>query len=216
MQAIKKTCTLRISEKPTKFIDLKELRINEMSVKVRLASVPKFAECEYHPAQIRFYEKMTELVYKALNLNSVCNFIKELIERFSINEDIEVRIMRLPSYKSRIIGVTEKGRIIDEQLHGRSWKNKNLIDIFPNCHFPDKLSKPHWSVGLRGYILNSSIRALIHELLHKSGIHDEKEVRKITEQYYRQFRRKYLKQFDKELKPILKEWKEIEKSIGLQ
>jgi len=187
-----------------------------MSVKVRLALVPEFAEREYHPTQIKFYEKMTELVYKALNLNSVRNFVKELTERLSINEDVEVRIMRLPSYKSRIVGVTKNGRIIDEQLHGRLWKNRNLIDIFPSSHFPDKLSEPCWSIGLRGYILNSSIQALIHELLHKSGIHNEKEVRKITEQYYKQFRCKYLKQFDKELKPILKEWKEFEKSIGLQ
>jgi len=43
---------------------------------------------------------MTELVYKALNLDSVHSFIKELAERFSINKEIEVRIMRLPSYRS--------------------------------------------------------------------------------------------------------------------
>ena len=43
---------------------------------------------------------MTELVYKALNLDSVHSFIKELAERLSINKEIEVRIMRLPSYRS--------------------------------------------------------------------------------------------------------------------
>ncbi|MEX2701668.1 MAG: hypothetical protein Q6368_001150 [Candidatus Baldrarchaeota archaeon] len=90
--------------------------------------------------------------------------------------------MRLPSYKSRIIGITKKGRIVHEQLRGRSWKDRNLIDIFPDCHFLGKLSKPCWRVGLRGYILNSSLRTLIHEMLHKSGIHDE-EVRKMTEYF---------------------------------
>jgi len=84
--------------------------------------------------QIKFYEKMTELVYKALNLDSVHSFIKELAERFSINKEIEVRIMRLPSYKSKIIGVTRKGRIVHEQLRGRSWEDRNLIDIFPDCY----------------------------------------------------------------------------------
>ena len=64
-----------------------------MSVKFRLAAVPNFAEYEYHPHQIKFYEKMTELVYKALNLDSVHNFIKELAERLSTNKEIEVRIM---------------------------------------------------------------------------------------------------------------------------
>ena len=94
-------------------------------------------------------------------------------------------------YKSKIIGVTRKGRIVHEQLHERSWKDRNLIDIFPDCHFLGKLYKPCWSVGLRGYILNSSLRALIHEMLHKSGMHNE-EVRKTTEYFYKEFRRKHL------------------------
>ena len=113
-----------------------------MSVKFRLAAVPNFAGYEYHSHQIKFYEKTAELVYKALNLNSVHSFIKELAERLSINKEIEVRIMQLPSYKSRIIGITKKGRIVHEQLRGRSWKDRNLIDIFPDCHFLGKLSKP--------------------------------------------------------------------------
>ncbi|RJS83385.1 hypothetical protein CW709_01275, partial [Candidatus Bathyarchaeota archaeon] len=89
-----------------------------MSVKVRLASVPNFAEKEYHPDQIKFYEKMTELIYRALTLDSVYNFIKDLVQRLSIKGEIEIRVMRLPSYKSRIIGITNKGRIVDIQLHG--------------------------------------------------------------------------------------------------
>ena len=159
---------------------------------------------------------MTELIYRALTLDSVYNFIKDLVQRLSIKGEIEIRVMRLPSYKSRIIGITNKGRIVDIQLHGRSWKDKNLIDIFPNCLFPNKFSRPCWGIGLRGFILNASIQALIHEFLHKSGIYDETQVRETTKEYYKIFRHKYLKQFDKEITPLLREWKRFEKSLGLR
>lgn len=185
-------------------------------IKVRLASIPNFAKDEYHPDQIKFYRKISELMHKALNLDPVCNFIKELVEFGNIRKDIELRIMRLPSWKSKIFGIDKKGRIIDQQLHGRAWKDKPLIDIYPDCHFPNKLSKPIWRVGIRGFILNSIIRGIIHEFLHKSGLKDEDEVIEQTKQHYRDFRRKYLKQFDEDVKPLLKEWKDFEKSIGLR
>lgn len=185
-------------------------------VKARLASIPNFVKKEYHPDQIKFYEKMSALMYKTLNLDSVCNFLKNLVGFLKIRKGIELRIMRVPSWKSRIFGINKKGRIIDEQLHGRTWKDKPLIDIYPDCYFPSKLSKPIWRVGIRGVILNSIIRGVIHELLHKSGLKDEDEVKEQAEQHYQDFRRKYLKQFDEDVKSLLKEWKDFEKSIGLR
>jgi hypothetical protein len=143
-----------------------------------------------------------------LNLNSVSDFLKGLIVTLNIRKDIEVRIMGLPSFRSKIFGINKKGKILDEQLHGRSWKNKPLIDVFPDRLFPDKLSTPLLSVGLRGFILNSSVRAIIHEMLHKSGLNDETRVRELTEYYYKDFRRKQIQAFNDELKPLLKEWKE--------
>jgi hypothetical protein len=185
--------------------------MNTGKITIRLAPIPSFAKDEYHPDQIEYYAKITELVHKALNLDSVRDFLNELIEIRGISEDVEVRIMRLSSYKSKILGIDKKGKILDEQSYGRSWKKKPLVDIFPNRLFPDKLSKPSWSIGLRGLILNSSIRAIIHELLHKSGLNDEKIVRELTEHYYKNFRRKYIQTFNDELKPLLKEWKQFEK-----
>jgi hypothetical protein len=185
--------------------------MNTEKITIRLAPIPDFAKDEYDPSQIEYYAKMTELVYRTLNLDSISDFLKELITILNIREDVEVRIMRLPSYKSKIFGISKKGKILDEQLYGRSWKKKPLVDIFPNRLFPDKLSKPFWSVGLRGLTLNSSIRAIIHELLHKSGLSDEKEVRELTEHYYKDFRRKYIQAFNDELKPLLTEWKQFEK-----
>lgn len=178
-------------------------------ITIRLAPVPDFAKDEYSPSQIEFYAKITDLVYRALNLGSVRDFLKELVVTLDIRKNIEVRIMRLPSYRSKILGINKKGRILDEQLHGRSWKNKPLIDVFPDRLFPDKLSTPLLSVGLRGFILNSYVRAIIHEILHKSGLNDEARVRELTEHHYRDFRRKQIQAFDDELKPLLKEWKQL-------
>jgi hypothetical protein len=178
-------------------------------ITIRLAPVPDFAKDEYSPSQIEFYAKITDLVYRALNLDSFNSFLKELVVTLDIRKDIEVRIMRLPSYRSKILGISKKGRILDEQLHGRSWKNRPLIDVFPDRLFPDKLSTPLLSVGLRGFILNSSVRAIIHEILHKSGLNDETRVREIAEHYYKDFRRKQLQVFDEELKPLIREWKQF-------
>jgi hypothetical protein len=189
----------------------KVLKMNNAKLTIRLAAIPNFAREEYHQDQIEYYAKITELVYKALNLNSVDAFLEELSEILGIGEVVEVRIMRLPAWKSKIFGISARGKILEEQLYGRSWKKKPIVDIFPNRLFPDKLSKPFWSVGLRGLILNSSIRAVIHELLHKSGLSDEKKVRELTEHYYKDFRRKYIQTFNDELKPLLKEWKKFEK-----
>ena len=119
--------------------------------------------------------------------------------------------MRLPAYKSKIYGISNKGKILEQQLYGRAWKKKPLIDIFPNCLYPGKKVEPFWNIGLRGFVLNSSIRAVIHELLHKSGLHNETEVRELTDFYYKQFRRKHIQQFDDEIKPLVRDWKKFEK-----
>jgi hypothetical protein len=179
-------------------------------ITVRLASVPNFAQDEYHQKQIEYYSRFTELVYKALSIDSVDCFLKELVDILGIRE-VEVRIMRLPSYKSKMFGISKKGKILEQQLYGRAWKKKTLVDIFPNCLYPDKESEPFWNVGLRGFVLNSSIRAVIHELLHKSGLHDETKVRELTERYYKEFRIKHSQRFDEEMKPLVREWKKFEK-----
>ena len=190
--------------------------MDNRKITIRLAPIPNFAKDEYHPNQIDYYAKITELVYKAFNLDAVSDFLTELIEILRMSEDVEIRIMRLPSYKSKISGIDKRGKILGVQLYGRSWKKKPLVDIFPNCLFPHKLSKPFWSVGLRGLILNSSIRTIIHELLHKSGLNSETKVRELTEHYYRYFRRKYIQTFNQESKPLLKEWKKFEKQNSLR
>ncbi len=188
----------------------KETTIGNDKIVIRLASVPNFAPNEYHQKQIEYYSKFTELVYKSLSMKPICGFLQELTKNLGIGE-VEIRIMRLPSYKSKVFGISNKGRIIDQQLYGRAWKKKPLVDIFPDCIFPEKESEPYLNMGLRGYIINGSIRTVIHELLHKSGLHNEAEVRELTEGYYREFRKKYIQKFDVEIKPLVREWKKFEK-----
>ncbi len=183
--------------------------MSNSKITIRLASVPNFAPNDYQK-QIEHYSKFTELVYRALNTDSVNDFLKELIGILGIDE-VQIRIMRLPSYKSYILGVTKKGKILEQQLYGRAWKKKPLVDIFPNCLYPEKKSEPFWSIGLRGFILNCSIRAVIHEVLRKSGLHDEAKVRELTKRHYKEFRSKYIQSFNEEIKPLVREWKKFEK-----
>jgi len=185
-------------------------KMSKGKITIRLASVPNFAPSKYHQKQIEHYSRFTELVYKALSLDSVDSFLKGLIETLGISE-VEVRVMRLPSYKSKIFCIGKKGKILEQQLYGRAWKKKPLVDVFPNCLYPSNDSEPCWSVGLRGFVLNGSIRAVIHELLHKSGLNDETKVRELTEHYYKDFRNRYLEMFNDEIKPLVKEWKRFEK-----
>lgn len=183
-----------------------------VEILIKLADVPNFAKDEYHPTQIKIYSEFTKLTFQALNLTSIQDFIKELANTLNLKH-VKVRVMRLPSKKDKIM-LTRNLRFVGEQLKGRVGPNL-LIDIFPDLLWPNRLSSPYFSIAPRGFILNNTIRALIHEMLHLSGIIDENEVRKLTDEYYKVFRRKYLIYFDNEIKPLLKNWKKIESELGL-
>jgi hypothetical protein len=181
-----------------------------------LASKSKYAKAPYHPDQVALYFKLTELTFKALNLPSVSEFTEKLAESLGI-EKVDARILRMPSPRSRFKLEEKEGKahIVMEELHGRSWRTNISIDIYPDLLWPIKDQKPSLSIGIRGYILNSTIRAVIHEMLHQSGIHDEGEGRRLTDQHYKSFRSAYLNRFEEEFKSILKEWKKAEKDFGL-
>lgn len=182
-----------------------------------LASKSKYAKAIYHPDQVALYFKFTELTFKALNLPSVSEFTEKLAASLGI-EKVDVRILRMPSPRSRFKLEEKEGKahIVIEELRGRSWRTNISIDIYPDLLWPIKDQKPSLSIGIRGYILNSTIRAVIHEMLHKSGVHDEAEARRLADQHYKEFRRTHLSCFEEEFKPILKKWKKTEKKIGLR
>jgi len=186
-------------------------------ITITLTDVPKYLRFQYHPDQVAFYSKFTELTFKALMLPSVAEFMENLASALGL-EKLDVSVMRLPARRSRIELVKREGKIhlVREELHGAAVKRCDVILVWPSLIWPNKKAKPWGSVGIRGFMLNSVIRAVIHEMLHKSGAKDEDEVRKATEQHYKSFRYTYLSRFDEEFKPILKEWKRIEKEMRLR
>ena len=183
---------------------------------VKLTDIPKYVRLEHHPDQVALYSKWTELTFKALRLPSVSEFMENLACTLGL-EKLEVLVMRLPARRSRIELVKKEGKIhlVREELHGGAVRKRDVILIWPDLLWPNKKAKPSWGVGIRGFMLNSMIRAVIHEMLHKSGMRDENEVRELTNQHYKDFRRLYLSRFEVEFEPLLKEWKQIEMEIGL-
>jgi len=50
-----------------------------------------------------------------------------------------------------------------------------------------------------------ALKAIIHEILHKSGIHDEAEVVMLADRHFERFKHAYYSQFEGELKILLEE-----------
>jgi len=186
-------------------------------ITVTLTDVPKYLRFEYHPDQVAFYSEFAKLMFKALLLPSVAEFMENLANALGLGK-LNILVMRLPARRSRVEFVEKDGEIhlVLEELHGAAVRKRDVVLVWPDLIWPNKKVRPWGSVGIRGFILNSTIRAVIHEVLHKSGIKDENEVRRATEQHYKSFRRTYLTRFDEEFKPILKEWKRIEKEMRLR
>jgi len=186
-------------------------------ITIRLAEVPKFAREEYHSDQVAHYSKFTELTFKALNLPSVIEFMEHIAENLTLKA-VQVRILRMPNGGRKASPIQKEGRthLVIEYRKGSFGKRRGFIDIYPDLIWPSRLIKPKERVGIRGFILNSAIKALIHEMLHQSGIHNEAEVRRLTDQLYKEFRRTSLSHFEEEFRPILKEWKRMEKMKGLR
>jgi len=186
-------------------------------ITVTLQDVPKCLRLEHHPDQVALYSKFTELTFKALRLQSVAEFMENLASTLGI-EKLEILVMRLPARRSRIEFVKEEGKlhVVWEELRGGAIRKRAVILVWPDLIWPDKKAKPSWSVGIRGFVLNRTIKTVIHEMLHKSGVRDEDEVRRLADQHYKNFRHIYLSHFEVEFNAILKEWKQMEKAMRLR
>lgn len=182
-----------------------------------MAEIPEFARDEYHQHQVAFYSKFTELTFRALNLPSVVEFMDKLAETLNLKA-VEVRVLRMPSSRRSANLVQKEGRthLVIEYRKGVFRRGRGLIDIYPDLLWASGLTEPRERAGIRGFVLNASIRALIHEMLHQSGVHDEAEAKRQADQHYKEFTRTYLSRFEQEFKPILKEWKKAEKEMGLR
>jgi len=59
--------------------------------------------------------------------------------------------------------------------------------------WPNESKQPTWEIGFYGSFINGVMKYLIHEMLHRSGIHNELQVRELTERYHKEFHRNYSK-----------------------
>ena len=186
-------------------------------VTFRLAKLPNFAGRVFHPEQVTLYSRFTELTFKALTLPSAVEFMEQLAENLGL-EDVQVRVLRMPAPIRRVDLVQKEGKLhlIGEYRHGGFRVKSGLIDVYPPILYPSRRLKPFRCTGIRGCFLNDTLRVVIHEILHKSGVRDGVEIRTLVDQYYKSFRRTFLSRFEVEFKPILKEWEKTEKEMGLR
>ena len=186
------------------------------AVEIWLSNVPSSTKIKYHPDQVALYSKFTELTFEALRLPSVRDYMEDLAEALGL-ERVQVVVNRLPASRSGIHPAEREGKshLVMETLHSVALRDRPVIIMFPDILWPSRTMKPIGSVGIRGFILNSSIRVLIHEMIHLSGVRDEAEARRLTDQRYKTFRRTHLRRFDEEFKPLLKEWRRIQRRLGL-
>jgi hypothetical protein len=184
-----------------------------MQIHIRLAEVPKFAWEEYHPEQASRYIQLTEYVFKALHLPSIREFLERLAEDIEI-EEVEVRVCRLPS-RSSMVYITENGgkqKLVIKDHRGRVPKKGGFIDIYPPPMPFQKGEKPKWLLPFCDTIVLLELKSLIHEMLHLGLKEEEKKIEQLTDQQYQKFLQKYQDRFNKELAPLLEEWRKATKS----
>jgi len=186
-------------------------------VSFRLAQIPDFAEEEYPHQQVALYSAYTRLTFDALSLKTVSKYLDHLSNKLHI-KNVDIRIMRMPASKSANHLVYRKGKrsLVKIRLKGRYSRRTEVIDIFPYLFWPKRRSKPSASVEIQGSFLNETLKTVVHEMLHKSGLTEEKVVRTRVDQYVNAFEKDFLRQFSKEFRPILKKWKQTEEVLGLR
>lgn len=155
---------------------LNETHSPKVSSKIRKVvhrqNVAKFSE------NLRFYAKYATFVSKALRKSRFQKFLKWVIKREKIEEnmikDIQVRVF--PFQK-------ENGNA----LAGRC-RSKGEILIYPKkFEFCQDLMRKYGKEKTLSYIRNRAQAALVHEFLHVKYSSDEEKVRKLTKKYFNIF-----------------------------
>ena len=164
-----------------------------MKGRIRLAEVPRFASEEYCPQQVECYRILTETTFRVLNLPSVSAFLDSIAQKLGIQDEIEARVCRVPSAGQA------RGSLL-----GSHKPRTGTITLYPLSLWPDPKTKP-------GDIPDDAadvfcvhvIQTIIHELLHRSGVHDENRVREMEkkpfEEFMRLYRTRFREEFDNEI-----------------
>ncbi len=135
----------------------------------------------------RFYKKYASFVLEALKTPRFQKFLKWIIKREEIEEDVveDVQVKVFPFKKENGNG-----------LAGR-YKSKGLILIYPKrFKFCQGLAQEIGKEKTFSYIKNRARATLIHELLHVKYASNEKKVRKLTKKYFNIFAEKSESAYD--------------------
>ena len=127
-----------------------------------------------------FYVKYALTVKKALRSPRFQRFIRWMLKRENIAEQSvkTVQVMVFPFRKKNGKGLAGK------------WKSRGKVLIYPKrAESCQRLVRKRGEETARSYIRNRARAALMHELLHIKYLSDEREVRRLTKEYFLTFTR---------------------------
>ena len=135
---------------------------------------------------VRFYLKYSSFVFKALKKASFQKFLRWMLKKEKIDEQIvrAVQVKVLPFRRKNGNGVA-----------GKCNTTKGRIQIYPKTiKFCQIFKQKFGRSNLLAYAENRARAALIHELLHLKYAKDEKTVRELAKEYFCIFTQKQCNQ----------------------
>jgi hypothetical protein len=157
----------------------------QLSSKMRISVDSKKLE-GFSQNHVKFYLKYSSFVFKALKKPSFQKFLRWMLKKEKIEEQIvsAVQVKVLPFRRKNGNGVA-----------GKCNTARGRIRIYPKTmKFCQTFKQKFGRNNLLAYAGNRARAALIHELLHLKYEEDEKTVRELAKDYFRAFTQKQCKQ----------------------
>jgi hypothetical protein len=157
----------------------------QLSSKMRISVDSKKLE-GFSQNHVKFYLKYSSFVFKALKKPSFQKFLRWMLKKEKIEEQIvsAVQVKVLPFRRKNGNGVA-----------GKCNTARGRIRIYPKTmKFCQTFKQKFGRNNLLAYAGNRARAALIHELLHLKYEEDEKTVRELAKDYFHTFTQKQCKQ----------------------
>jgi len=157
----------------------------QLSSKMLISVDPKKLE-NFSQNHVKFYLKYSSFVFKALKKHSFQKFLRWMLKKEKIEEQIisAVQVKVLPFRRKNGHGVA-----------GKCNTARGRIRIYPKTiKFCQIFKQKFGQNNLLAYAGNRARAALIHELLHLKYEEDEKTVRELAKEYFCFFTQKQCKQ----------------------
>jgi hypothetical protein len=147
----------------------------QLSSKMKISVDPKKLE-RFSQNHVKFYLKYSSFVFKALKKHSFQKFLRWMLKKEKIEEQIvsAVQVKVLPFRRKNGNGVA-----------GKCNTARGRIRIYPKTIKFCQIFKQKFGLNtLLAYAGNRARAALIHELLHLKYAKDEKTVRELAKEYF--------------------------------